>query len=97
MRHDFSRHRRRSRSLSERLMGSYRVRHGAAGGPEGVAPRLVLDRGRVARDEEGDGDDPLIGGAGADALIGVPIATEKDTTIFIGTGVQEADGAAADM
>jgi hypothetical protein len=46
-------------------MGSYRVRHGAAGGPQGVAPRSVLDRGRVARDEGGDGDDPLIGGAGA--------------------------------
>src|SRR5262249_60558726 len=53
-------------------MGSSRVRHGAAGGPQGVAPWSVLDRGRVARDEGGDGDDPLIGGAGADALIGGP-------------------------
>jgi len=53
-------------------MGSYRVRPGAAGGPQGMAPRLVLDRGRVARDEGGDGDDPLIGGAGAGALIGGP-------------------------
>ena len=50
-------------------MGSYRVRHGAAGGPQGVAPRSVLDRGRVARDEGGDGDDPLIGD-GDDPLIG---------------------------
>jgi hypothetical protein len=53
-------------------MGPYRVRHGAAGGPQGVAPRSVLDRGRVARDEEGDGDDPLIGGPGRDSRGGGP-------------------------